>query len=132
MWCDSSICVTRDPELVRSKNTPAYVDCCIQPFKHLASEQFYTTMYIHTSKYHHRISDNFCYFEAFSNCSTALDITNTMMYLFPPTGLISSSCLIVLKYRWLCENAYQWMDRGNKRLSPCQTLEAFTCESSLL
>lgn len=64
MLCDSSICVTRDPKLVRSKNTPAYADCSIQLFKHLASEHFYTTMYIHMSKYHHHISNNFCYFEA--------------------------------------------------------------------
>lgn len=33
------------------------------------------------SKYHHHISNIFFYFEAFSNCSAALDITNIMMYL---------------------------------------------------
>lgn len=71
VFTDPSIWLAKDPKLVRLKNTPAYADYSIQSFKHLASEQFCTIMYVHMSKYHHHISNNFCYFEAFSNqCSS--------------------------------------------------------------
>lgn len=141
-WYDSSLGVTRDPRFVRSLKLLSTVIT-----KTLLRMQ--TPSINHPNIWHQNNFRQWCtslcqsIITIFQIISSALQLFLTAVQLwrspirhiwkFPPTGFISSSCLIVSKYQWLiCKIRGLVLTSISLTAFPHNTLEAFTCKSSLL